>query len=540
VNTSKQVNIIVGLLFVGALATLLYFIWDPTRQDAAQARQLRENVDFGAALFARNCSSCHGLSGKGLEERGGLPGAILNREENRSTALGAANLNVARFRDTIHCGRVGTLMPAWSQSQGGPLNDYQINQLVALITGVMAPEGGAVTQDDIPKDPNAVSESGWEYALEQANHTAEFQPPKRLEEGVTATDTTLVLDNATDLKAELRGSPSERPLARIDDDPTDSVYELVRIIDAPAGSTLKAQAGPSDTQLSLDLASVFQPGDLITVDAEIMEVVSAPWVTTLAADVAADATTITVVDPGSVIPGATVKIGAEKLKVLSVDGNTLSVQRGVEETTAVAQSKDSTVTEEGDTIQVKRAQQGTVAAKHNIKAEAIEQGNEITVERGVEGTKAAEHRAGAELFQGPILPPTGPLTGEPPSTPPCGQLAAQPPGTPGPPVPVTGTVSMNLGDNFFDLAGQHNPTLAVKAGDPITVQLTNTGTAPHNMRVAGPDAQLESPDDTVSNPEVIPGGGNGTLTFTLTQPGTVPYHCDFHPDQMKGEITVTQ
>jgi plastocyanin/mono/diheme cytochrome c family protein len=538
-NTSKQVNVMIGLLFVGALATLLYFVWDPSRQDEAQARQLRENVDFGGALFALNCSSCHGLTGKGLTERGGLPGAILNDESRRSTALGEVSSNVSRFRDTIHCGRVGTLMPAWSQSQGGSLNDYQIEQLVALITGVMPPQGGSVSQGDIPSDPNSVSESGWEYALEQSNHRGEFQPPKHLQQAVTVSDARLVLDDATDLKAEPRASASERPLVRIDDDPTDSVYELARVIDAPAGSTLSKEAGESDTDLTLDQASVFQAGDLITVDSEVMEVVAAPWVTTLASDASADATTITVVDAGTLAVGTTIKIASEKAKINSVNGDSLSVERGVDETTAVDHSKDSTVTEQGDTIQVKRAQQGTVAEKHNVKAEVVEQGNEATVERGVEGTKAAEHRAGTELFQGPILPPTGPLTGEV-GTPPCGQKSAQPAATPGQPAPVTGTVAISLGDNYFDLNGQRDPTMAVKAGDPITVQLANKGSQPHNMRVAGPDAQLDSADDVVSDPDLITAGATATLTFTLTQPGTYPYRCDFHPDQMKGEITVTQ
>ena len=529
----------IGLLFVGALATLLYFVWDPSRQDEAQARQLMENVDFGAALFALNCSSCHGLTGKGVTERGGLPGAVLNDESRRSTALGEVSGNVARFRDTIHCGRVGTLMPAWSQSQNGSLNDYQIEQLVALITGVMPPQGGSVSQGDIPGDPNAVSESGWERALEQANHRAEFQPPKHLQQAVAASDTRLVLDDATDLKAEPRASASERPLARIDDDPTDSVYELVRVIDAPAGSTLKKEASASDTDLTLELASVFQAGDLVTVESEVMEVVSAPWVTTLATDTGADATTITVVDAGSLAAGATIKIASEKVKVNSVNGDSLTVQRAVEETTAVEHSKDNTVTEQGDMIRVKRAQQGTAGETHNVKAEVVEEGNEATIQRGVEGTKAAEHKAGTEVFQGPILPPTGPLTGET-GTPPCGQKSAQPAATPGPPVPIAGTVAISLADNFFDLNGQQDPTMAAKPGDPITIQLTNKGSQPHNMRFAGPDAQLDSGDDVVSTPDLIPGGATGTLSLTIAQPGTYPYRCDFHPDQMKGEITVTQ
>jgi len=36
--------------------------------------------------------------------------------------------------NTITCGRVGTPMPAWGQSQGGPLSDEQIRQITVLIT----------------------------------------------------------------------------------------------------------------------------------------------------------------------------------------------------------------------------------------------------------------------------------------------------------------------------------------------------------------------------------------------------------------------
>ena len=36
--------------------------------------------------------------------------------------------------NTITCGRVGTAMPAWSDSHGGPLSDEQIRQLMTLIT----------------------------------------------------------------------------------------------------------------------------------------------------------------------------------------------------------------------------------------------------------------------------------------------------------------------------------------------------------------------------------------------------------------------
>lgn len=41
---------------------------------------------------------------------------------------------ITLMTDAIVCGRVGTAMPAWAQSQGGPLSDEQIRQLIVLIT----------------------------------------------------------------------------------------------------------------------------------------------------------------------------------------------------------------------------------------------------------------------------------------------------------------------------------------------------------------------------------------------------------------------
>jgi plastocyanin/mono/diheme cytochrome c family protein len=41
---------------------------------------------------------------------------------------------VSLITNTITCGRVGTPMPAWGNSQGGPLSDEQIRQLMTVIT----------------------------------------------------------------------------------------------------------------------------------------------------------------------------------------------------------------------------------------------------------------------------------------------------------------------------------------------------------------------------------------------------------------------
>jgi len=94
--------------------------------------------------------------------------------------------------------------------------------------------------------------------------------------------------------------------------------------------------------------------------------------------------------------------------------------------------------------------------------------------------------------------------------------------------------SVTMTDNKFD------PTqLSVSAGASVTIQLTNKGTAIHNMRIAGPDGKFNSSDDAVSNPQLIPGGQTATLTWTApTQAGDIIFQCDFHPTDMKGTITV--
>jgi plastocyanin/mono/diheme cytochrome c family protein len=387
-NTSKQVNVIVGLLMIGALATLLYYLWDGERQSSAIERQMEENAERGGFLFSRNCSSCHGLTGKGAIERGGLPGAPLNLEENRPVAPGELAALQNRFRDTIRCGRIGTLMPSWSQEQGGPLNDFQIQQLVTLIVGTFPGE-------DPLADPNLISEAGWHNALETANHDTEFDPPKELAEAIDADATTLKLNDVSGLL--------EDAVLRIDEEPVDEVYEVVKII---------------------------------------------------------------------------------------------------------------SISEDAD---------------------------EIEVERGAEGSDATEHAEAVEVFNGPIAPGTT-VTGES-GTPPCGQLAAaqaEPEGTPAPPIEITGNITIEMGDNFFELTGIQNPALGVKAGTPITIDLTNTGSQVHNMQVAGDDGEYGTDDDAISDPDAISGGGAGAVTFNFVQPGTYPYQCEFHPNDMKGEITVTQ
>lgn len=205
-NTSKQINIMVVLIFLTAVAFGGYTIWEPTRADDAQVLQDERQADFGAKTFSLNCRLCHGDRGEGGFEGGRLlqalplntprlqgfvdsglklgvdvgvldtvitadaeaafeEGAILlidkERMEVRSVEAnlievkrGVAHTEAAAHSadapvfvldeaklmeseklvtNTITCGRVGTAMPLWGASQGGSLNDTQIQQLTNLI-----------------------------------------------------------------------------------------------------------------------------------------------------------------------------------------------------------------------------------------------------------------------------------------------------------------------------------------------------------------------------------------------------------------------
>jgi plastocyanin/mono/diheme cytochrome c family protein len=299
-NTSKQVNVMIGLLFVFLVATLLYWMWDSVRAEDAEERQIVKNAEVGGELYSLNCRSCHGTNGLGIQANSSLPGFALNVEGlNRPDDPGLLMERQDIILNTINCGRIGTLMPQWAEDQGGPLNDFQIEQLVALITGGML---GL----DPPDDPNAVSERGWEAAVEAANH-ADILEGKRLARSVGPEDTVLVL---TDAKGLIVGS-----LLRIGD-------EAVLLVDAPASSNLLEDVSADQTDLPVDRAGdLFRSGDIV-------------------------------------------QVGSERMRVVSASGDTLGVERALEGTDARGHRVNAQVLEAGDEILVERAVAGTQGQEH--------------------------------------------------------------------------------------------------------------------------------------------------------------------------------
>ena len=256
-NTAKQINIMIGLMFVGLFGTFLYFIFDngfnafgldfEGRQNAAVVRQEKTNVERGAVLFSLNCRACHGLTGQGALERAGLPGAPLNLEDNRPPELTEAQVKAKadRFNGTITCGRVGTLMPPWSRDENGPLNDFQIEQLVLLIT-------------------SEFSEEGWEHVVEDGNHSDQFGPRKQLAAAVGPGDTTIQLNDASGLIVE--------DALRIGGDTIDEAYEVLIIlsIDEDTGSVEVERAAMGSKALSHEAEVEVYNGPLAPPDGPII------------------------------------------------------------------------------------------------------------------------------------------------------------------------------------------------------------------------------------------------------------------------------
>jgi mono/diheme cytochrome c family protein len=119
-------SLIEGLIGLGATTIIvaalgLYMRNEGNRINESQAAVLGLQLDDAMTLYAENCSVCHGLSGEGI---GATP------------PLNTPALQTMPFDDlykVISRGRYDTAMPAWNKEDGGPLSDYQIEELVALI-----------------------------------------------------------------------------------------------------------------------------------------------------------------------------------------------------------------------------------------------------------------------------------------------------------------------------------------------------------------------------------------------------------------------
>ena len=113
----------IGLVFSLLLLVGLSIYWGGDRlRLAAAAEDLRaRRIERGQAIYAEQCTACHGVSGEG-----GVGPALNNRQVLKDTPDKI-------FFSVIRSGVPNTQMPSWSVDFGGPLTDEEIHDVVAFM-----------------------------------------------------------------------------------------------------------------------------------------------------------------------------------------------------------------------------------------------------------------------------------------------------------------------------------------------------------------------------------------------------------------------
>src|SRR5438477_621383 len=152
-NLDRKILVGAGMLFaVFALVGGYFFTISVVRADASSERwrdkvasqqQLDKSIERGRNLYANFCFDCHGKTGLGSTDptRKDLPGLPLNKPTFKYDNIKNDPTTLKQVQDllrlTIERGRQkppGQIsMPAWSDQEGGSLNDEQIQQLINFI-----------------------------------------------------------------------------------------------------------------------------------------------------------------------------------------------------------------------------------------------------------------------------------------------------------------------------------------------------------------------------------------------------------------------
>jgi mono/diheme cytochrome c family protein len=120
------------ILLMGILIILAGMQFSPA---SAQGCDDPEVIAQGASVYIENCAVCHGEDGQGRV------GATLAKDWPSIRPD-------LRVKDTIVNGAPGALMPAWSQANGGPLSDEEIEAVTCYILSWQT--GGAVVSFPMP------------------------------------------------------------------------------------------------------------------------------------------------------------------------------------------------------------------------------------------------------------------------------------------------------------------------------------------------------------------------------------------------------
>ena len=118
-----------ALIMLSVVALLIPVLWISETNSQAMATVQQHNiaVQRGAALFAQYCFQCHGINGQG-QSGPKLNGNPIVNSLSDTDILRIINAGVPDPNDPSKF-----LMPAWSDQDGGPLTQNDIQYLFALI-----------------------------------------------------------------------------------------------------------------------------------------------------------------------------------------------------------------------------------------------------------------------------------------------------------------------------------------------------------------------------------------------------------------------
>lgn len=145
------VSVVLTTLIV--LIIPVYYMLENQRQYSFETAEQSESVERGAALFASNCSTCHGLQGQGnatqptTGKASGAPplrGFVtdLGSDGKPQQVAWTKSRGEDYIRATISAGRPplgghpapgSVTMPTWSDRFGGPLRDIDVDYLVNFL-----------------------------------------------------------------------------------------------------------------------------------------------------------------------------------------------------------------------------------------------------------------------------------------------------------------------------------------------------------------------------------------------------------------------
>lgn len=138
---SPVLKIILGILaaLAGIVLLALVLVTEEARMQAQTDNWSGRSVENGAAIFANNCSNCHGPDGKGLP---GVAPALhshyffterINDVNWAGSLESYIKLTVAAGRPSKTNSQWAQVMPTWGQTYGGPLRDDQVEAVTAYV-----------------------------------------------------------------------------------------------------------------------------------------------------------------------------------------------------------------------------------------------------------------------------------------------------------------------------------------------------------------------------------------------------------------------